>query len=91
MNQTNKGSRSLEIEAKKNRHNRRLFSFGGGLNGRDCDAKNQGNYGAGCDKRWDHGPIIIGFYAERLPLRVLVAFAVIHQLTLRNLDPRAFS
>jgi hypothetical protein len=35
MNQTNTGMRAHEIKAKKKRHYRRLFSFGGGLNSRD--------------------------------------------------------
>ena len=65
MNQTNTGMRSHEIEAKKNRHYRRLFLFGGGLNGRDCDAKDQGNNGAGRNERGDHGPVVVAFYAER--------------------------
>ena len=63
--------RSHEIEAKKNRHIRRLFSFGGGLNGRDCDAKDQGNNGAGRNERGDHGPIIVAFNAERLSVLIL--------------------
>jgi len=83
--------RAHEIGAKKNRHYRRLFSFGGGLDGRDCDAEDQGNDDTGSNERGNHRPIVIAFYAKRLPLRVLVAFAVIHQLILRNLDPRIFS
>ena len=63
----------------------------GGLNGRDRDCKNEGNDNGGRDNRRDHRPIVVTFYSERLPLRVLVAFAISHQLTLRNLDPRAFS
>jgi len=83
--------RAHEIEAKKNRHIRRLFSFGGGLNSRDCDAEDQGNYDTGSNERGDHGPIIVAFNAERFPVRVLVSFEIIHQLILRNLDPRIFS
>ena len=63
--------RSHEMNAKKNRHYRRLFSFGGGLNGRDCDAKDQGNDRTGRNQRGDHGPIIIGFYAEWLSILIL--------------------
>lgn len=80
-----------EIKAKKNRHIRRLFSIGGGLNGCDCDTEDQCVDHAACYQRGDHGPIIVAFNAEGLPLRVLVVFAIIHQLTLRNLDPRIFS
>ena len=84
--------RSHEIEAKKNRHIRRLFSFGGGLNGRDCDAKDQGNNGAGRNERGDHGPIIVAFNAEGNPgFSSWLFFPIAHQLILRNLDPRAFS
>ena len=51
MNQTNTGTRSHEIEPKKNRHIRRLFSFGGGLNGRYCNAKDQGNHDTNRNQR----------------------------------------
>ena len=47
------------------------FHLVGGLNGRDCDAKDQGNDGAGRNQRGDHGPIIIGFYAEWLSILIL--------------------
>ena len=63
----------------------------GGLNGRDCDTEDQGNDHTGRDKRGDHRPIILAFNAERFPVRVLVSFEIIHQLILRNLDPRTFS
>ena len=40
-----------KIRAKKNRHIRRLFSFGGGLNGRYCNAKDQGNHDTNRNQR----------------------------------------
>ena len=67
------------------------FHLVGGLNGRDCNAEDQGNDDTGSNERGDHRPIILAFYAKRFPVRVLVSFEIIHQLILRNLDPRAFS
>jgi hypothetical protein len=83
--------RAHEIKAKKNRHYRRLFSFGGGLNSRDRDTEYQGYDGAGCDNRGYHRPIIVAFYAKQSWVFVLGVFPMAHQLILRNLDPRAFS
>jgi len=71
MNGIHSGMRAHEIKAKKNRHIRRLFSFGGGLNGRDCDTEDDCDDDTGCDNRGDHGPIIITFNTEGLPIFIL--------------------
>jgi hypothetical protein len=63
--------RAHEIEAKKNRHIRRLFSFGGGLNSRDCDTEDQGNDDTGSNERGHHGPIILAFNTEWLSVLIL--------------------
>jgi hypothetical protein len=63
--------RAHEIKAKKNRHYRRLFSFGGGLNSRDRDAEDDCDDDTGRDNRGYHRPIIVTFYSEWLSILIL--------------------
>ena len=47
------------------------FHLVGGLNGRDCNAKDHGNDDTGSDKRGYHRPVVVAFNAERLSVLIL--------------------